>query len=76
MKNWIRVPPKMLLETKQLTDAEMCADDKITATHLQELLASHAVYVSLSTILRCQKQGGWVYISMLTSADSDQHTVN
>ena len=33
----------MLLEIKQPTDAEMCADHEITATHLQELLASHAV---------------------------------
>ena len=39
----------------------MHADDETTATQLQEMLASHGVYVSLSTILRSRKQLGWVY---------------
>ena len=54
-------PSKLLPEIKQLIEAKMRADDETTATQLQELLASHGVYVSLSTILRSRKQLGWVY---------------
>ena len=54
-------PPKLLPQIKQLIDAKMRADDETTATQLQELLASHGVYVSLSTILRSRKQFGWIY---------------
>ena len=39
----------------------MHADDETTATQLQELLASHGVYVSSSTILCSRKQLGWIY---------------
>ena len=53
--------PKLLPEIKQLIDTKMHADDETTATQLQEMLASHGVYVSLSTILRSRKQLGWVY---------------
>ena len=51
-------PPKLLPE---LIDAKMRADDETMATHLQKFLASHGVYVSLSTILRSRKQLDWVY---------------
>ena len=44
-------PPKLLPEIKQLIDAKMLADDETMATRLQKFLASHGVYVSLSTIL-------------------------
>ena len=54
-------PPKLLPQIKQLIEAKMRADDETTATQLQTLLASHGVYVSLSTILRSRKQLGWIY---------------
>ena len=39
----------------------MQEDDETTATLLQTRLAAHNVHVSLSTILRNQRQLGWIY---------------
>ena len=47
--------PKFLPEIKQLIDAKICADNETTTNQLQELLTSHGVYVSLSTILYSKK---------------------
>ena len=39
----------------------MREDDETTATQLQARLATHGVYVSLTTILRNRRQLGWIY---------------
>lgn len=54
-------PPKISPVILQLIDRAMHADDETTATQLQALLASHNVYVSLSTIVRNRCQMGWIY---------------
>ena len=46
----------------------MCADGETTAIQLQELLASHGVYLSLSTILCSRKN--------LVGFTGDQHTAS
>ena len=53
----IKLSPSLL----QIIESAIRNDDKTTATQLQGLLASHNVYVSLSTILRHWRQLGWVY---------------
>ena len=54
-------PPKISPVILQLIDRAMHTDDETTATQLQALLASHNVYVSLSTIVRNRCQMGWIY---------------
>ena len=53
----IRLSPTLL----QIIESAMRNNDETIATQLQGLLASHNVYVSLSTILRHRRQLGWVY---------------
>lgn len=53
----IKLSPTIL----QIIESAMQNDDETTATQLQGVLASHNVYVSLSTILRNRRQLGWVY---------------
>lgn len=53
--------PKLSSEVLQIIDTAMREDDETTATQLQARLATHGVYVSLSTIVRSRCQIGWVY---------------
>ena len=45
----------------QIIERAMQEDDETTATQIQANLASHDVYVSLTTILRNRRQMGWIY---------------
>lgn len=61
--------PKLSLGIQRLIEATMRNDDETTATQLQAMLAQHAIYVSLATIVRNRHQLGWLHIV-------DQHIVN
>ena len=49
-----------LSHSKIIEDA-MRRDDETTATQIQSLLATHGVYISLSTITRARHHMGWIY---------------
>ena len=46
---------------KQIIEDAMRRDDETTATQIQSLLATHGVYISLSTITRARHHMGWIY---------------
>ena len=54
-------PSKLSPVVEQIINAAMQNDDETTATQLQSILASHNIYVSLTTIVRCRIQLGWTY---------------
>lgn len=55
------LPPKLSPALQQLIEDAMKRDDESTATQLQAMLASRAIYVSLATIVRNRVQLGWTY---------------
>lgn len=55
------LPPKLSPANQKIIEDAMRTDDETTATQLQHHLASHGVYVSLTTIVRNRIQLGWTY---------------
>ena len=54
-------PSKITPGIKQIIEDAMHRDDETTTTQIQSLLATHGVYISLSTITRARHHMGWIY---------------